>query len=91
MSDKQYNPSRDNTIDIMKGITILLMVYAHISDAEIVNRIIFSFHMPLFFLLGGYLSKDVSDCKGLLLYTGKNARRLILPYIKVRNSTKDLS
>lgn len=68
---------RDYTIDIMKGITILLMIYAHISDTEIINRIIFSFHMPLFFVLGGYFAKEVCDWRGLWQCTRKNARRLL--------------
>lgn len=80
MFNISHTNDRDCTIDTMKGITILLMIYAHVSDVDIVNRMIFSFHMPLFFILGGYLSKDVSDCNGLLLYTGKNARRLLIPY-----------
>ena len=73
--------ARNNVLDVMKGVTILLMVYAHVSNAEIVNRVVFSFHMPLFFLLGGYFIKDNNDIKQQWLpYTIKSAKRLLLPY-----------
>lgn len=76
----QNTKFRNDGLDIMKGITILLMVYAHISDAEIVNRFVFSFRMPLFFLLGGYFTKDNRLVKDFLPYTWKSTKRLLVPY-----------
>lgn len=43
---------RDISIDIAKGIGIILVVYGHLACP--VAREIFLFHMPLFFLLSGY-------------------------------------
>lgn len=41
---------RDATIDIMKGIGILLVVFGHTFHE---SQAIYSFHMPLFFILSG--------------------------------------
>lgn len=43
-----YN--RDQSLDIMKGIGILLVVFAHVFHH---GGIIYQFHMPLFFILSG--------------------------------------
>ena len=43
-----YN--RDKSLDIMKGIGILLVVFAHVYHN---SGIIYQFHMPLFFILSG--------------------------------------
>ncbi|MFZ6754565.1 acyltransferase family protein [Undibacterium sp. Dicai25W] len=58
--------NRDHWVDYAKGIGILLVVYGHVSrgaynagivmDAKLfklIDSIIYSFHMPLFFLLSG--------------------------------------
>ena len=44
-------------LDIAKGVGILLVVLGH-NDFEVISlfvqRLIYSFHMPLFFFLSGY-------------------------------------
>ncbi|EIW9264068.1 acetyltransferase [Klebsiella pneumoniae] len=64
-------------VDAAKGIGIILVVAGHTLDEKISNMI-FLFHMPFFFLLGGYLysPKPVSP------YFINKTRRLIIPYIK---------
>lgn len=43
-------------IDTAKGIGIILVViYHHLLGAEFINNWISSFHMPLFFMITGYL------------------------------------
>ena len=44
-------------IDIAKGIGIILVVIGHISQIKVLNDIIYSFHMPLFFIISWYLYK----------------------------------
>ena len=45
-------------IDLAKGIGIILMVIGHMpSIPSAVHNWIFSFHMPLFFFLSGYMFK----------------------------------
>lgn len=58
--------SRIDELDILKGIAILLMILDHCCGwgQEIyIHKVIQSFHMPLFFIVGGYLWKahDVRD------------------------------
>ena len=72
-------PTRNQSIDIMKGIAILLVVAGHMGDIPMDpwRRIIFSFHMPLFFILSGYFFK----VKEPLTLVKSDFRRLIIPYI----------
>ncbi len=41
------------TFDIAKGIGILLVVFAHVNYTPILLNFIYSFHMPLFFIISG--------------------------------------
>lgn len=43
---------RNITFDILKGIGILLMMWCHLTQTH--NQFVYSFHMPLFFLISGY-------------------------------------
>lgn len=64
-------------IDVSKGIAIILVVLAHnIPVHSLLWSIIFSFHMPFFFLICGFLYKE----KGVLTQIKSNFHRLILPY-----------
>lgn len=67
---------RIHWIDIVKGIGIILVVVGHTIKVPAIQAWIYSFHMPLFFFLSGYLleSKTITDsrffinkCKSLLL------------------------
>lgn len=46
---------RNRSIDVLKGIGIILVVFNHVSWGKGVFTYIQSFHMPLFFVLSGYL------------------------------------
>ncbi len=48
------NIKRLNYIDVAKGIGMLLVVIGHCSNT-IANQYIYSFHMPLFFIITGIL------------------------------------
>lgn len=68
-------------IDIAKGIGIILVVFGHVNFVSEIDyniiRIIYMFHMPLFFFLSGYLYKKNTDMKGLV----KNKfQKLMIPY-----------
>ena len=45
------NKQRIDWIDIAKGIGIFLMVVGHTSIPSFLSNYIFSFHMPLFFII----------------------------------------
>ena len=57
--------ARDNRIDSLKGLLIILVILGHvittIDNVNIVNHavmgFIYIFHMPLFILISGYLTK----------------------------------
>ena len=54
---------RDVTFDIMKGIGILLMFVGHFQNVGWLHQIIYSYHMPMFFLIAGYFSKSIGAMK----------------------------
>lgn len=66
-------------IDIAKGIGIILIVLGH-SSQGIVRQIIYSFHVPLFFILSGYTVKDDKYTPAEILI--KRIKQL-LPYYAV--------
>ena len=67
-------------IDVAKGITILLVIVGHVEELPSpIKSIIYSFHMPIFFLLSGYFFKKES----LSVATKKMFRSLIIPYFVV--------
>lgn len=68
---------RDNTFDVMKGIGIIAMIIGHMSIPHFLYDFIFSFHMPLFFLIGGYFFKP-RPFKEIIQ---KSAGRLLKPYV----------
>lgn len=46
---------RDNTVTLVKAIGIILMVVGHVVASDlVVRKAIFTFHMPLFFIMSGY-------------------------------------
>lgn len=70
---------RNPIFDIMKGICVLLMILCHIVGH--CYPIVYSFHMPLFFILAGYFVKDTTfSLKNFGVFTKKNAIRLLVPY-----------
>lgn len=71
---------RITEIDIAKGIGILLVVFAHVNYTSPLLEYIYSFHMPLFFVLSGFVfnPKRYSSFSDFLKRRVKN---LICPYI----------
>lgn len=45
-------------IDIAKGLGIMLVVAGHMSEKSDFHTFIYAFHMPLFFILSGFVLKD---------------------------------
>lgn len=73
---------RNVAYDLMKGIALILMIYDHLVQAPVgVSQFIYSFHMPLFFILAGIFANDISAIPSFKEYTRKNAKRLLLPYV----------
>lgn len=67
-------------LDIAKGIAILLVIVGHtVNNPSPIRQIIFSFHMPLFFILAGYTFRVKPW--GELVKT--SCSRLLVPYFLV--------
>ncbi|MBQ1171882.1 MAG: acyltransferase family protein [Lachnospiraceae bacterium] len=70
-------------IDTAKGITILLVIIAHTvyygNTGSIIHTVIYSFHMPLFFILSGFTATLTSTKEDFLIKTKKLAMSLLVP------------
>ena len=67
---------RDQSFDIMKGIGILAMILGHLGMPTAIDRFIYAWHMPLFFIVSGYFFHQISIKESFV----KNARNLLVPY-----------
>lgn len=69
---------RNAHVDVLRGILIILVVVGH-SKTDILHDIIFLFHMPLFFILSGFLlQKKKLVTKGYLI---NKSTTLLIPYV----------
>lgn len=65
---------RINWIDQVKGFTIFLVVYGH--NFPFNEKYIYSFHMPLFFMIAGFFHPKVSN----LANFNKRVKSILVPY-----------
>lgn len=73
---------RVSYIDAYKSIGILLMVLGHIGLGQVFDIVIHTFHMPMFFVISGYLFKCNKHEKiSITQYLMKKAKALLVPYI----------
>ena len=87
------NKTRYTEVDIARGIGIFFVVLGHaIKQTEvsagwirILTYIIYSFHMPLFFCLSGFVSARILQMKRKerASYIVSRARRLLVPYFVI--------
>lgn len=68
---------RDKSVDIAKGIGIILSIFGHINHS-ILNAFIYMFHMPLFYFISGYLFNP--DKYSFKQYVVRKLKTIILPY-----------
>lgn len=64
--------------DIAKGIGIILVVIGHQNIPHSVTNWIFSFHMPLFFILSGFF---FSSKRKFYEIFKRRVKSLIIPYV----------
>jgi len=82
MVGQMIQKKRDITIDVMKGIGILLVLLGHVwPPLPVIHNIAASFHMPMFFMVAGYFSKSYSEVMSLGVTIRHYAKRLIPPYL----------
>ena len=82
--------NRNQFVDIMRGIAMLLVVLGHTmtgctvdSQKSFLFNIIWSLQMPLFILISGYVTKysrPISDGKGLWKYVKRRTAAYMLPW-----------
>lgn len=63
-------------IDILKGIGIYLVVLGHLNLPLAMSKVIFSFHMPLFFFISGFVFKS----KANLEFIKDRFNRILMPF-----------
>lgn len=84
-SIKTERKKRVEWIDIAKGFAMILVVIGHTafstSKQEILRAMIFSFHMPLFFILSGMTLSFADNWKQLMNKTVKDVKNLLIPYV----------
>lgn len=80
------NSNRNRNIDFFKGFLIILVIAGHFFPKGLkenaVKYVIYAFHMPLFFFVGGYLINLDKICnenwkKTLFRY----AKRMVIPWL----------
>lgn len=84
MSEKAKN--RIEWIDCAKGFAIILVVYGHAltyfsPNFDNVVHVIYSFHMPLFFVLTGYVSAYSYNSVNFNAFSKKKINALMKPYL----------
>lgn len=65
--------SRDTSMDIVKGLTMFLVILGHMGFSWVAT-----FHMALFFVISGYFLSEKQDINPFIL---KKARQLLIPYL----------
>lgn len=66
-------------LDVGKGLGILLVIFAHTELPYEIKKYIYTFHVPLFFFLSGYLFS--SDNLPFKTFFTKKFKGLIVPYL----------
>lgn len=72
---KENEKNRIKWIDFIKGVGIFLVLVGHVSTNTYINSFIYMFHMPLFFIVSGYLS-NINKKE----YIKNKFIKLIIPY-----------
>ncbi|MBR4454990.1 MAG: acyltransferase family protein [Solobacterium sp.] len=69
-------------IDAAKGLAIVLVIIGHtVPSGSFAHNIIFSFHIPLFFILSGYTLKPASSWADFFYSMKRDAAHLLIPYV----------
>jgi fucose 4-O-acetylase-like acetyltransferase len=75
-------PGKRNTvISICKGLAIILMVIGHAEAPDLLTRIIYTFHMPLFFITAGYFF-SARNADEPWKFCARRFKGLYIPFLK---------
>lgn len=73
---KQINTS----FSIAKGLGIILMVIGHSGAPSALVNCIYTFHMPLFFIISGYFFKEITTLQELIKFSTRRLNSLWKPF-----------
>lgn len=73
--------SRNTAVDMAKGIAIILVVVAHAELPGVLNRAIYLFHMPLFFITAGYFFSPSKATADPWAFICKRFKGLYVPFV----------
>ena len=79
MVDIESRKPRLVYIDMLKSFAIFMVVIGHRTDNAILEQYIYSFHIPLFFWISGYLFNP-DKCERLSIFLSRRLRTLVIPY-----------
>ncbi len=71
-------------VDVVKGMAVPLIILGHTAQSQLIISYVYSFHMPLFFLLSGYTSSRATNWKTFGKHILKDFCYLIIPCILVQ-------
>lgn len=75
---RDENLNRSLWLDIAKGVTIVLMVLGHTSIPDAFSRLIWAFHMPLFFIASGWMTSWLKySVAGFIV---RKSRSIMIPF-----------
>ena len=77
---EKKNIFRYDDLDILKGIGIVFMIMGHIGFGFIFDKYIHGFHMPMFFIISGFLYREKNNIRTSNIII-KRAKKLLTPYI----------
>lgn len=72
----------NNYFTIAKALGIILMVIGHSGCPQVLFRIIYLFHMPLFFFCSGIFYNEISNKESASLFLKKRIMGLYVPFVK---------
>ena len=70
--------SRENSLDVAKGIGMLAVIVAHTSVSKLLYNSLYTFHLPLFFIISGYFFHFDERFSYFLL---KKVKGYLIPYV----------
>lgn len=70
--------TRNQWMDVAKGFSIILMILGHTSIPDSFSRLIYSFHMPLFFIASGWMTDWLKY--SFSEYFSKKINTLVIPF-----------
>jgi acyltransferase len=67
-------------VDVLRGILMFLVIYGHYTSVPSIEKYIYSFHMPAFFLISGMMLAFNKEWRPAR-FVWKRVKSLLLPYL----------